>query len=138
MCAVNEASQPESTPGEPVFDTVSCEGTVVSVDERLLPDPLTGVLSRVESLRNGLSASMGLPCDDALIEAVLLLDDALARSRAALAEALVSRDGLSLLDVRLLLSAERYWLEILKDMLVTGEDLPAPARLHQVLASLPG
>lgn len=106
--------------------------------EGYLPDPLKGVLSRVESLRNGLSASMGLPCDDALAEAVLLLDDALDRSRSALAEALVSRDGLSLPDVRLLLSAERYWLEILRDMLVAGEDLPPPVRLHRVLAALPG
>ena len=114
------------------------QGTVSVMDNAALPDPLAGVLSRVESLRNGLSASMGLPCDVALIEAVLLLDDALERSRSALEEALVSHEGLSLPDIGLLLSAERYWLEILRDMLVTGEDLPPPVRLHRVLAALPG
>lgn len=111
---------------------------MVTVHEQFLPDPLTGVLSRVESLRNGLAASMGLPCADALVEASLLLDDALARSQAALAEALVERDGLSLPDVRLLLSAERHWLEILRDMLVAGEDLPPPVRLDRLFAALPG
>lgn len=103
-----------------------------------LPGILTGVLSRIESLRNGLSAAMGLPYGAALVEAILLIDDALERSSFALAGALVNHEGLSLSDAGLLLSAERYWLEILRDMLVTGEDLPPPVRLHRVLAALPG
>lgn len=108
------------------------------VDDRKLPDPLSGLLRRVDALRNGLLASMGLGHEDAIVEAVLVLDDALERSRCALEEDVVEPDGLNSLDVRLLLTAERYWLEILRDMLVTGEDLPVPVRLSRVLASMPG
>lgn len=107
------------------------------MDRGCLPDPLSGVLSRVESLRNGIAASLGLPSEDALVEAVLVLDDALERSRTAFFDAIGHRDGMSASDVCMLLSAERCWLEVLRDMLVVGDDLP-PARLRRVLSALPG
>lgn len=108
------------------------------MENKLFPDPLAGVLARVDALRDGLTASTGLSATDALAEAVLLLDHALERSRSALTKALVHGDGLTLHDVRLLLAAERYWLEILRDILVAGDDLTPPDRLHRVLAALPG
>ena len=108
------------------------------VDNERLPDPLSGLLRRVDALRNGLLASTCLGHDAAIVEAVLVLDDALERSRRALVDDVTDPDGLSPVDVRLLLAAERYWLEILRDMLVAGEDLPAPVRLRRVLASMPG
>jgi len=100
-----------------------------------LPSSLADVLVRVESLRNGLAAAASLPVVEAFAEAVLLFDEALRRCNAVLL--VPDREGLSRGDVRLLVTAERHWLEVLRDMLVVDQELPADVRLARVLASFP-
>lgn len=101
-----------------------------------LPVPLADVLARVDSLRNGLCASASLAPEEAVLEASLLLDDALRRCREEMVH--VVPGELDDTDVRLLLTAERYWLEVLRDMLHADVDLPAEHRLERVLAAFPG
>lgn len=119
----------------PLRDRSSLPVTVPVMSDAQLPSSLADVLVRVESLRNGLAAAASLPAVEACAEAVLLFDEALRRCNAVLL--VPDREGLSRGDVRLLVTAERHWLEVLRDMLVADQELPADVRLARVLASFP-
>jgi hypothetical protein len=109
--------------------------TVVCVYESNLPAPLAGVLARVESLRTGLLAASSLPPGEACAEAVLLVDDAIGRCE--LVPLVSDGDALSAGDVRLLVTAERRWLKVLREMLVADPGESASSRLARVLESFP-
>jgi hypothetical protein len=111
--------------------------TVDAMSGQPPPDALSELLVRVASLRDGLLASTALPPEEAVREASLVLSGACMRSVRELTDVAEQDDDLTGPDLRLLLSAERYWLEILQDMLA-APDVPAGDRLDQVLAALPG
>jgi hypothetical protein len=103
----------------------------VDVMEPLRARQVAAALARSRSVRRGVIACSSLDPDDALREMALVLSCGLIECRALL-ESLAGHD----VQMRMLLGAEKYWMEALLEI-VTSSSSAAEETVAEVLKCLP-